>query len=128
MTLHAVERFGIKTKLMANPIMVQLARGIARPSLSVTLGIKLFCGRIQFFENFTMCDLDNFDAILGNTFLNVYKIDILHNEGRLRICAKCGSKLVNLNANHNYALAKMGMNLVALAIELKLFSFLKKCL
>jgi hypothetical protein len=30
---------------------------------------------------------------------------------------------MNLDANYNYALAKKGMNLVALAIELKLNSF-----
>jgi len=29
--LKVVERFGIKTKLMANPIMMQLAQGITRP-------------------------------------------------------------------------------------------------
>jgi hypothetical protein len=44
MTLQATKRFKIKTKLVANPIMVQLAQGIARPSLSVVLGVKLFCG------------------------------------------------------------------------------------
>jgi len=98
---------------MANLIMVQLAEGIVRPLLIVMLRIKLICGRIQIFENFTMCDLDNFDVILRNTFLDAYKIDILHNEGRLRVCAKCGSKLMNLDANYNYALAKMKMNLVA---------------
>jgi hypothetical protein len=89
----------------------------------VTLKIKLFCGGIQFFENFTLCDLDNFDVIIGHTFLDAYKIDILCNGGRLRICAKCGSKLMNLDVNHNYALVEMGMNLVVLAIELKSPSF-----
>ncbi len=67
--------------------------------------------------------LDNFHVILGNTFLDAYKINILHSRGRLRVYAKCGFKLMNLYAKYNYALEKMGMNLVALAIELKLFSF-----
>ncbi len=97
---------GINIELVANPIMVQLAQGIIRPSFSVTLGIKLFCGIVQFFENFTMCDLNNFDVILGNTFLDAYKIDILHSRGRLSICAKCNFKLMNLDVNYNYALAK----------------------
>ncbi len=123
MNPHATKQFGINTKLVTNPIMVQLAQGIARPLFNVTLGIKFFCGRIQFFENFTMCDLDNFDVILGNIFWDAYKIDIFHNKSRLEVYAKCGYKLMNLYANYNYALAKMGMNLVALAIELKLNSF-----
>jgi hypothetical protein len=43
MISQAVEWLGVKTELMANPITMQLAQGIARPSLSVVLGIKLFC-------------------------------------------------------------------------------------
>jgi hypothetical protein len=100
-----------------------LARSIARPSFSVALKVKLFCGGIQFFENFTLCDLDNFDVIIGNTFLDVYEVDILHNGGRLRVCAKCGFKLMNLDAMYNFALVEMGVNLVVLASELKSLSF-----
>jgi hypothetical protein len=59
--------------------MVQLAQGIARPSLIVMLNVKLFCGGINFFENFTLCDLDKSDVILRNTFLDAYKIEILYN-------------------------------------------------
>jgi hypothetical protein len=31
-------------------------------------------------ENFTLCDLDNFDSILGYIFLDVYGIDIFGNK------------------------------------------------
>jgi len=55
---------------MVDPIMVQLAQSIARPLFSVVLGVELFCKRVQFFENFTLCDFNNFDAILGKTFLD----------------------------------------------------------
>jgi hypothetical protein len=47
---------------MTNPIMVQLAQGIGKPLLNVMLGVKLFCEGVHFFENFTLCDLDNFDV------------------------------------------------------------------
>jgi hypothetical protein len=43
------------------------------------LNVKLFCGGINFFENFTLCDLDKSDVILRNTFLDAYKIEILYN-------------------------------------------------
>jgi hypothetical protein len=82
---------------MANPIMVQLAQGIIRPSFSVTLKVKLFCGGIQFCENFTLCDLDHFDVIIGNTFLDAYEVNIFRNGVR----AKCGFKLMNLNVDYN---------------------------
>jgi hypothetical protein len=78
----------------------------------------------QFFENFTLCDLNNFDVIIRNTFFNAYKVNILHNGGKLRVHAKCGSKLMNLDVDYNFSLVKMGMNLVALANELESFSFL----
>jgi hypothetical protein len=51
-------RLTIKTKLMAYPIIVHLAQVIARPSLNVMVGVGLFCRGVQFFENFTMCDLE----------------------------------------------------------------------
>ncbi len=35
-----------------------------------------------------MCDLNNFDVILGNTFLDAYEVDIFHNGGKLKVHAK----------------------------------------
>jgi hypothetical protein len=119
-----MKQFGVKTELVVNPIMVQLAQGIARPSLSIMLEVELFCKGIQFSKNFTLCELDNFDAILTNTFLDAYEIDILHNKGKLKICAKSGSKLMNLNAHYNFALVEMGVSLVVLVNMLKSPSFL----
>jgi hypothetical protein len=71
-----------------------------------------------------MCDLDKFDVILRNTFLDAYEVDILRSKGKLKIHAKYVFKLMNLNLNYNSTLAKMGMNLVTLASELELFNFL----
>jgi hypothetical protein len=47
--------------------------------------IKLFCSGVQFFNNFTLCDLDSFDAILRNTFLDAYEVDILRNGNNVRV-------------------------------------------
>jgi len=84
----------------------------------------LFCERVQFFENFTMFDLNNFDVIIGITFLDAYKVDIFHSRSKLKVCAKIGFKLMNLDAKYSYVLVEVGVNLVALVNELKLFSFL----
>ncbi len=62
------------------------------------VGIELFYKKVNVFENFTMCHLYNFDVILGNTFLDAHGVNIFDSEGKLRSCAKNGSKLVNLNA------------------------------
>jgi hypothetical protein len=87
------------------------------------LKVELFCNKVPLLENFTLCDINNFEVILGKTVLDVYEIDILHNEGRLKVHAKSGSKLMNLYVDNNFALAKMGVNLVALASELKFPKF-----
>jgi hypothetical protein len=79
----------------------------------------LFCGGVYFFENFILFDFDNFNVILENPVLDAYEVDILHNIGRLQICAKCGFKSVHLDADYNFALAKMGVNLVTLTNELE---------
>jgi hypothetical protein len=61
---------------------MQLAQGMVKPSLNVMLGVELFCSGIPFLENFTLCDVNNFDVILRNTFLDAYKVYIFHIEGR----------------------------------------------
>jgi hypothetical protein len=50
-TPQMVEQLGVKTELVTNPNMVQLAQGIARPLLNVMLSVELFCDRVWFFEN-----------------------------------------------------------------------------
>jgi hypothetical protein len=98
---------------------MHLVEGIARPSLSIMIGVKLSCKGVQFFENFTLCDLNNFDVILGNIFLDVYKVDILYNKNKVRAHAKVGSKLMNLNGRYNFnVFADIKVNLVDLANEL----------
>jgi hypothetical protein len=51
--------------------------------------------------------------------LDAYEVDILRSEGKLRVCAKSGFKLMNLYVDYNYTLAKIGVKLVALANKLK---------
>jgi len=56
--------------------------------------------------------------------LDAYKVNIFYNESKLKVHAKVGFKLVNLNADYNFVLAKVTVNLVALASKLKLLNFL----
>jgi hypothetical protein len=76
------------------------------------------------FLKFSPYGLDNFDVILKNTFLDAYKIYNFYNRGKLKVHAKNGYKLVNLDADYNFTLLEMGINLVALANELKSPNFL----
>jgi len=77
LTSQNAESLGIKTKEVDNPILAHMAQGMAKSMLRIMLGIKLLIGGVQLFENFTLCDLDNFEAIIRNTFLDAYVVDIL---------------------------------------------------
>jgi hypothetical protein len=46
MILRVAERLAVKIEWVANPIIVQLAQGITRPSLNVMLEVELFWGEI----------------------------------------------------------------------------------
>ncbi len=58
------------------------------------LGAILECGKAKFMENFTVCALDGIDAILGNTFLDVYRINVLRGGLNLRIIVKLVDRFV----------------------------------
>jgi hypothetical protein len=47
-----------------------------------------------------MCELDDFKAILGNIFLNFYKVDILKSSSKLKVIVRLVDDLVNLNVGY----------------------------
>jgi hypothetical protein len=55
--------------------------------------------------------------------LDAYEIDIVRSRDKVKTYAKVGFKLVNLDANRNSMLAKVRINLVALAKTLELPNF-----
>jgi hypothetical protein len=73
---------------MVDPIIVHFSQGITRPSLSVAISIGLFCKAFQFFEKFALCDLDNFDVILRNTFMDAYKAYIFRIGSKVKFVSK----------------------------------------
>ncbi len=97
---------------------------IVKPSHNVVLGVELFYTGVQLLENFTLCDLNYFDIILGNTFLDAYEIDILYDGNKVKIRTKVGSKLMNLDGDYKSMLVKVKINLDFLVKELKSFSFM----
>jgi hypothetical protein len=44
-------------------------------------------------------NLNSFDAILGNTFLDAYKINILYNGNKVKVHAKVSFKLMKLKVD-----------------------------
>ncbi len=62
---------------------------------------------------------NNFDGILGNTFLDAYEIDIFHSRNKVKIYAKIGFKLMNLDVNYSFMLAEVRINLVSFVKKLE---------
>jgi hypothetical protein len=58
-------------------------------------------------------------SFFKSTFLDACEINVLHSESKGRFHAKVGSKLMNLNVDYNYLLAKVEITLVILTKELK---------
>jgi hypothetical protein len=61
-------------------------------------GVK--CAGIELKNNFTMYELDDFKAILSNSFLNFYKIDILKSNYKMKVIMRLVDELVNLNVEY----------------------------
>jgi hypothetical protein len=85
----------VATKV-SKPIRVQLAQGVATPTSEVGLGAILECGKAKFMENFTVFALDGIEAILGNTFLNTYHIDVLRGGLNLKTITRLANRSVIL--------------------------------
>jgi hypothetical protein len=73
----AVKRLKWEAAKVAKPIKVHLAQGAVTPASKVVLGAILECNKAKFVENFMVCALDGMEAILGNTFLDAYRVDVL---------------------------------------------------
>ncbi len=75
-------------------------QGDATPTKEVTLGVELLCGGAKFKEDFMIIALDGFDTILGNIFLDAYRIDILKDGSKLKVIAKLANKLISLEVDY----------------------------
>jgi hypothetical protein len=90
------------------------------------LGAKLKCVEFKFEKHLTMLKLNNFKAILSNTFLN-YKVDILKNNSKLRVVVRLIDKPINSNVEYQVNLVLIAIYLVYLQ-KLQETSFFLLCM
>jgi hypothetical protein len=103
----------VATKV-AKPIKVHLAQGAVTPISEVVLGALLECDKVKFTENFTICALNRMEAILGNTFLDAYHVDVLRGGFKLKVFAKLANRSINLEVEYHTSLVKVSIHLVSL--------------
>ena len=73
---EAAKRMGLPLSKASKPIQVRFARGKPHQTCLVATGVEVKCQNFTFVENFTVCEMDGIDLILGNTFLDTYGVDI----------------------------------------------------
>ncbi len=69
------------------------------------------CDKAKFMENFTVCTVE---AILGNTFLNAYCVDVLRGGSKLTVIVRLVDKSICLEVEYKASLFKVGIHLVSL--------------
>jgi len=79
---------------VAKPIRVQLTQGAATPVSKLMLGVVFECGKAKFTKNVMVYTFDGIEAILGNTFLDVYHVDVLKGGYKLRIITGLANRFV----------------------------------
>lgn len=68
MSPKLARELGLPLQKASKPINVHFAKGKPHKTEEVALQVTLKCGTLEFVENFTLCEMDEVDLILGDTF------------------------------------------------------------
>ncbi|KAL3688559.1 hypothetical protein R1sor_014868 [Riccia sorocarpa] len=109
---EVVRKTGLAVTKTARPITVRFAQGKTASLTEVATGVKVDCGKgLILEEDFTVCDADGLDAILGNTLLDRFEMELKRKP--LRLSFKLKGKI---HARKLHRVARMknsaGLNLV----------------
>src|SRR4051794_27994120 len=93
-------------------IKVNFAQGSYQATKVVT-GLSFLVGDTKFQEDFTVCKLSGLDFMLGNTFLNLYEVEIRRRPKFGVVMVGAHRKPKALNCIHEPTLDGLGINLVS---------------
>jgi hypothetical protein len=65
---------------------VRFAKGEPHETKEVALNVNLKCRTLEFKENFTFCEIDEVDLILGDTFFETHTVDVRRKPVQLVVC------------------------------------------
>jgi hypothetical protein len=120
---NVVNQLGWVATKVAKPVKVHLTQGAMTLVSEVVLKVILECGKAKFAKNFMVYALDGMEAILRNTFLDIYLVNVLKGRSKLRIIVRLRNMSISLKVEHHATLAKINIHLVSLQ-ELQDTSFL----
>jgi len=103
----------LQFKESSKPIKVQFAKGKPHETRKVATNVEVKCGEFTFVEDFTVCEMDGIDLILGNTFLDTYKVDI-RKWSSLKVVANQDGREIELEITKSPIMLGTQIHLVAL--------------
>ena len=75
MSASCVRRLGLEVKTTKKLVKVTFAQG-SGVATQIVAGLSFEASDTKFVENFTVCELSGLDFVLGNTFLDSYRVEI----------------------------------------------------
>ena len=86
MSPKLARELGLQTRRASKPINVRFAKGEPHKAKEVALDVILTSGTLEFVESFTLCEMDEVDLILGDTFFEAHAVDVRRKPARLVVC------------------------------------------
>ena len=86
MSPKLARELGLPTRRAGKPINVRFAKGEPHETKEVALHVNLKSGALEFVESFTLCEMDEVDLILGDTFFEAHTVDVRRKPVCLVVC------------------------------------------
>ena len=102
----------LSTWRAGKPIKVQFAKGELHETKEVALRVNLKNGALEFVESFTLCEMDEVDLILGDTFFEAHTVDVRCKPVSLVVCRD--GKEVTLQLTKTSMAGEDKLNLVSM--------------
>ena len=112
MSPKLARELGLPTRRAGKPINVRFAKGEPHETKEVALHVNLKSGALEFVESFTLCEMDEVDLILGDTFFEAHTVDVRRKPMHLVVC--CDGKEVTLQLTRTPMAGGSKLNLVSM--------------
>ena len=86
MSPKLARELGLPTQRVSKPINVRFAKGKPHETKKVALHVNLKSRALEFVESFTLCEMNEVDLILMDSFFEVHRVDVRCKPIRLVVC------------------------------------------
>ena len=117
MSPKLVRELDLPMQRTGKPINVRFTKSELHETKEVALHVNLKSGALEFVESFILCEMDEVDLILGDTFFEAHTVDVRLKMVRLVVCrdgkevtlqliripmpGRCKLNLVSMEQMHN---------------------------